>query len=90
MRTLGNHAPHPSRVCDAHTLFFAVVCVLLCLCRLKLSDMQKTQISTLRMQIEESQARLMHFRPMSRERLQPMDEFAKRSNNSNKLMQQAR
>ena len=39
--------------------------------------MQKTQIATLRMQIEESQARLMHFRPMSRERLPPMmDEFA--------------
>ena len=42
--------------------------------------MQKTQIATLRMQIEESQARLMHFRPMSRERLQPMDEFARAHN----------
>ena len=43
--------------------------------------MQKTQIATLRMQIEESQARLMHFRPMSRERLPPMmDEFARTHN----------
>jgi hypothetical protein len=32
----------------------------------KLSEMQRTQIATLRMQIEEAQARLMHFRPSSR------------------------
>lgn len=38
--------------------------------RQKLSEMQKTQIATIRMQIEEAQARLMHFRPMSRERAQ--------------------
>jgi hypothetical protein len=47
--------------------------------RTKLSDMQKSQISTLRMQIEESQARLIHFRPVSRERMQPTDDFAKRA-----------
>lgn len=34
--------------------------------RRKLSEMQRTQIATLRMQIEEAQARLMHFRPSSR------------------------
>lgn len=59
---------------------------------MKLSELQKTQIATLRMQIEESQARLMHFRPQSRDRNSaaannPMDEFAKRATNQKQTMQ---
>ena len=64
-----------------------------CCVRLKLSELQKTQIATLRMQIEESQARLMHFRPQSRDRnsaaasSNPLDEFAKRATTQKQTMQ---
>lgn len=47
--------------------------------RLKLSEMQKTQIATLRMQLEEAQTRLVHFRPTSRGNAAQLDEYAKKA-----------
>lgn len=48
--------------------------------RQKLSEMQKTQIATLRMQLEEAQTRLVHFRPTSRgNAAQSMEDFAKKA-----------
>ena len=67
-----------------------MLCVPSCAYRLKLSELQKTQIATLRMQIEESQARLMHFRPHSRgtAAINPMEEFAKRTSQKQQLQLQ--